>query len=96
MIAPPNTTSETMLRAIAYTIAALTAAAELDIDRSDEDRNLFTAERTGLETLMDKLIAADQALNNHLLKESVRLQTRVLLGDAVLDRGVRAAKQRMK
>ncbi len=96
MIASRDATAETMLRALAHTLGALDAALTLDVDRTDEDRAFFSAEKAALQPLFDDAFAADQALTRHLLLQAEALQARVELGDAVLDRGVRTAKMRMK
>lgn len=96
MIAPRDATSETMLRALSTSLGALDAASELDVDRSDADRSFFLVEKTTLQPLFDDVFAADQSLTKHLLLTTQGLQARVLVGDAVLDRGVRSAKARMK
>ena len=85
-----------MLRALAHSLGALDAASELDVDRSDADRSFFLIEKAALQPLFDDVFVADQTLTKHLLLISQGLQARVLVGDAVLDRGVRAAKARMK
>jgi len=85
-----------MLRALSHSLGALEAAAELDVDRSAEDHAFFAAEKATLQTSFDEVFASDLSLTRHLLLTTQRLQARVLLGDAVLDRGVRAAKARMK
>lgn len=96
MIAPPSSTSETMLRAIAYTMAALDAASLLDIDRTAEEREFFSEEKSSLEKLFEKLLKLDESLRAHNLKETLRLQASVQVGDSVLERGVKNAKARMK
>jgi len=96
MIAPQDATTETMVRALAYSIAALGAAAELDVDRTDDDRTFFGQEKDTLQSFFDELSSADQALTKHLLLKGQAHQSRVVIGDAVLDRGVRVAKARMK
>jgi hypothetical protein len=96
MLAPATATSETMRRAVAYTIAALDAATDLDIDRTNEDRAFFANEKANLEPLFQALNNNAQAIDLHSIKEGVRLQARAVLGDAVLDRGVSQAKQQMK
>lgn len=96
MIAPRDATSETILRALSTSLGSLDAAAELDVDRSDEDRSFFLGEKAALQPIFDDVFAADQSLIKHLLLTTQGLQARVVLGDAVLDRGVRAAKARMR
>jgi hypothetical protein len=96
MIAQPDASAETMLRALAYTLAALEAAADLDADTSAEDRVYFADEKTRLLGSFEQLEAADHNYTRHQVKEMARLQARVILGDNSLDRGVRAAKIRLK
>jgi hypothetical protein len=96
MITPPYSSAETMERSLAYTIAAFDSAAELDFDLTMEQRNFMTDEKAKLESMLDKLLNAHQALVSHMLKMSTKLQARVLVGDAVLDRGLRTGKARMK
>ncbi len=85
-----------MLRALAHSLGALDAAITLDVDRTDEDRAFLTAEKATLQPIFDEVFTADQALTKHILLKAEALQARVELGDAVLDRGVRAGKTRMK
>ena len=96
MLPGRDSTAETMLKALAYSVGALDAAAELDVDRTPDDTTFFTTERDALHPLFDGLFLADQALAKHRLLTTQPLQSRVIVGDAVLDRGVRAAKARMK
>lgn len=96
MILPRDATSETTLRALSTTLGSHAAAAELDVDRSDEDRAFFLIEKAALQSIFDDVFAADQALTKHLLLTTQGLQARVVIGDAVLDRGVRGAKARMR
>lgn len=96
MIAPTTATAETMKRALAYSIAALTAASELDLDRSDDDRAYFGRERDALIPFLKDVRAKDRTVEDDELDNGVRLQARVSLGDAVLDRGVVDGKERMK
>jgi hypothetical protein len=96
MIAQPDCSAEVMQRALAYTMAALDAAAELDLDLTDSVRETLIKEKSQLQVILDNLLNAQQALQNHQLKEGIRLQARVLVGDAVLDKGIRDGKNRMK
>lgn len=96
MLAPPDSTADTMLDATATTLGALSAASELDVDRSDEDRAFFAAERDALLAHYNAVNNADQALRAHLHLIQKARQVAVIIGDRVLDRGVRAGKQRMK
>ena len=96
MLAPPDSTADTMLDATATTLGALSAASELDVDRTDEDRAFFTAERDALLAHYNAVNSADQALRAHLHLVQKARQVAVIIGDRVLDRGVRAGKQRMK
>jgi hypothetical protein len=88
--------SERLLKETAAGIGALTAAIELDIDRSDEDRTFFTAERAALQLSFDNLFNADAVLTKHQLLVQLPLQVRTVVGDNVLDRGVRAGKAGMR
>jgi hypothetical protein len=96
MLVPRDATSNTMLRALGHSLGALDAAITLDVDRTDEDRAFFSAEKAALQTTFDDVFNADQAFTKHLLLVTEAHQARVELGDAVLDRGVRAGKTRMK
>jgi hypothetical protein len=85
-----------MRKAMAYTIAALDATAEIDIDLSDDDRTFLAAEKaklgphhTALKETADRLTAFDEGLG--LLN-----QVRVNIGDAVLDVGLRRGNTRTK
>ena len=51
--------SERILRELATTIGAYGAAIEMDIDRSDDDRSFFMAERAFLQGWFDKVSHAD-------------------------------------
>jgi hypothetical protein len=96
MIAPPNSTSDMMKQSVGYTIAALESASELDMDLTEEERKFLASEKAGLEPLLERLMSEKQALDMHQLKKSLKLQAGVTVGDAVLDRGVRNAKARMR
>lgn len=96
MILNPDATPATALKAVAHSLGALDAAAELDKDRSADDRAFFAAEKAALDPFFDGLHAGQQALDKHWYLVSERLQARVELGDVVLDRGVRGGKARMK
>src|SRR5262249_4177792 len=96
MLATRDSTAETMLGALSYTLAALDAAADLDVDRSDDDRKFLAGEKDTLQPFFEDLHAADNALSKHLHLKTKAQQARILIGDAVLDRGVRAGKARMK
>ena len=88
--------SERVLRELASSIGALTAAIDLDVDRTDDDRAMFTNERTTLQAHFDKVFAADQAFTRHSLLVKMPQQAAVIVGDHVLDRGVRGTKARMR
>ena len=88
--------SERVLRELATGIGALTAAIDMDIDRTDADRAMFTAERLTLQTHFDKVHTKDYALTQHWLLVKMPKQAAVVVGDQVLDRGVRAGKARMR
>jgi hypothetical protein len=84
-----------MIRALTFTSAYLDAASDFDSDRAPEDRAFFASQKTVIESALKNLLAADQAFQEQR-RESARLQARVLLGDEVLDRGVRSTKTRMR
>lgn len=96
MIAGPDSTIATMKRALAYSIHALEAAAELDFYRSDEDRSFFGEQKAALAELLSALIVHGRAIEDHDLAAGSRLQMRVELGDYMLDRGVADGNARMK
>ncbi|HSN96666.1 MAG TPA: hypothetical protein VLS89_00165 [Candidatus Nanopelagicales bacterium] len=83
-----------MQRALAQSINALDAAIALDVDRSDDDRAFFTAEKATLDALFEEVEVADRAVLRHGYRERQRHQARVEVGDVVLDRGVRDGKKR--
>ncbi len=88
--------SERTLRELATTIGALTAAIDMDVDRSDDDRLFFTNERSLVQASFNKLFDTDQAVTKHVLLVKMPRQATVIMGDNVLDRGVRAGKSRMR
>lgn len=96
MIAQPNSTVSTMKSALKFTITALDGAAIVDIDRSDADREFFAQQKRVLEDTLNNLKYAEETLNNHIDQEMSRLQFYVVLGDLVLDRGLRTGKVKMK
>lgn len=85
-----------VLKDLATSIGALAAAIEMDVDRSNDDRVFFEAERATLQAQFDHVFAADQAVTKHLLLVKAPRQAAVVLGDNVLDRGTRAGKARMR
>lgn len=96
MIAPSDATPQTMIFALSHTIGALDAAIEMDVDRTEQDRSFLAAQKTEVEALLEDLLTKRQSLERHVLLVGERLQSRIEIGDAVLDRGVRAGKQRSK
>jgi hypothetical protein len=96
MLAGPDVSLWTMRRAIAYTIAALAAAGEIDVDRADDDREFFASEKEKLAAFPAVLQSAETALEAFDLGTGMQCQVRVELGDAVLDRGVRSGNARTK
>jgi hypothetical protein len=96
MLAAPASTLETMVRAVAFTVHALDAAAELDLDRTAADRKFFASRRKPLSALLTQLVAANRAIEDYDLNDGIRLQTRVEIGDEVLDRGVSDGNARTK
>ena len=96
MIAGPDVTIITMRRAIAYTIAALGAAAEIDFDLDEDKKKALAAEKTPLEPFVAALREAERAIEDYDLSDGLALQARVVLGDGVLDRGVRVGNGKTK
>lgn len=96
MLAGPDSTTETMIYAVADSIHALDAASELDLDRTAADRKFFGARKKLLVPLLGQLVAARRALEDHDVGDGSRLQTRVEIGDKVLDRGVVDGNARTK
>jgi len=88
MLAGSDSTLATMAQAISTTINAFDAASDLDLDRSDEDRQFFALRRALLEPHLSPLVAARRAIEDHDLDLGARLQVRVEMGDHVLDSGV--------
>lgn len=95
MIADSDSTSQTMLQALAHTMGALKAAALLDVDRTADDRAFFEAERAQLEPIFNDLFNNQSALEQHELLVIRPAQSAIEIGDAVLDRGVRKGKKRI-
>jgi hypothetical protein len=85
-----------MRRALSRSIGALSAAIAADVDRTDEDRAFFAAERAKLEPIAGQLKAAHLATDDFELGPGEVQQAQVELGDQVLDRGVRAGNTRTK
>ncbi len=96
MLAGPTSTLSTMAQAIFVTVHAFDVAAELDLDRTDEDRAFFTARKAILLPHKPLLIAALRAIEDHDLNVGSRLQVRVEMGDRVLDGGVSNGNARTK
>jgi hypothetical protein len=96
MLAGPSVPARLMRKAIYRTIAALDVASEIDIDRTQEDRDFFAAEKAKLQPVAAKVNAAISALETFDMVEGQMLQARIELGDEVLDRGVRAGNARTK
>src|SRR5262249_19474053 len=96
MLAGPKSTPETMIAALADSINALDAASDLDLDRSGPDRKFFAARKKLLAPLLSQLVAAKRAIEDYDISQGSRLQTRVEIGDKVLDRGVSAGNARTK
>ena len=96
MLAGPDSPIFTMRRAIARTLGALTAAAKIDMDRTDADRAFFAAEKEKLVPVAAKLSAAHIAIIDYDLGPREEHRASVALGDEVLDRGVRDGNTRTK
>ena len=96
MIAGPTSTLAIMADAVTTTMDAFDAASELDLDRSNEDRQFFAARRALLLPHKAQLVAALRTIEDHDLNIGRRLQVRVVFGDQVLDRGVVDGNARTK
>lgn len=96
MLAGPDSTVRTMRRALGRSIGALAAAFSADLDRTDEDRAFFQAERAKLETLATQLRGVHLGIDDFDLGPREVQQAQVAIGDEVLDRGVRAGNTRAK
>jgi hypothetical protein len=96
MLAGSDSTLATMALAISTTVNALDAARDLDLDRSDEDRQFFSGRRALLLPYQAQLVAARRAIEDHDLDIGARLQARVEMGDHVLDRGISDGNTRTK
>lgn len=96
MLAGPNVPIRTMRRALSHTAGALSAAIAADLDRSDDDRAFFAAERAKLDPLTTQLKDVYVALDEFDLGPGEIHQVTVEVGDDVLDRGVRDANTRTK
>lgn len=88
--------SERVLNELATTIGACSAAIDMDVDRSDDDRKFFTDQRNILQGWFDKVSNADQATSRHWLLVRLVRQAAIVVGDQVLDRGVRYGKSKMR
>ena len=96
MLAGPTSTLWTMAHAISATIDAFDAAADLDMDRTDDDRAFFASRKALLVPHKSYLIDALRAIEDHDLNVGSRLQARVEMGDRVLDGGVSTGNARTK
>lgn len=96
MLASPTSTLDTMTNALAASIHALDAASELDLDRTADDRSFFAARKATLAPILTSLVTAKRTIEDHDLGPGSRLQTRVEIGDKILDRGVSDGNARTK
>ena len=94
MLAKEDSSDRTMLKALSVTSNALDAAILLDVDRSDDDRAFFQSEKLLVDAAFDQVATAERAVYMHALRETHKIQMRIIIGDAVLDRGYRAGKKR--
>lgn len=92
----PDSSIDLMRRAVAYTSAALGAAADIDITRTDEDRAFFTEEKEKLIPISAALAEADNNLTAFELGPGLVNQVKVTLGDVVLDRCISDSAARTK
>src|SRR5438874_1802661 len=96
MIVPRNATSENMIKAIIYTLAALDAVATMDIYLKDEDRTFLANEKISLLKVSESLLAANHTLKEHISTQSLRCQALVDFGDSALEQTMRDSKKRMQ
>jgi hypothetical protein len=90
--APPAVATKALTR----TIIAFEAAVDLDATYSAADKAFFAEQRTALIVKRDAIDSSLDALDAFDKNEGLRLQTRVEVGDAVLDEGVGSGKAKTK
>lgn len=95
MIAQPDSSADTMERALAFTIAKLQAAVEMDMDLTQADRDALSKEVEPLKIQLNNVTNSRKALEDHIANVMIHLQARVIMGDDVLDKGLRNAKRLM-
>jgi hypothetical protein len=83
-------------KALTRTIIALEAAVDLDTTYSAADKAFFAEQRTALIVKRDAIGSTIEALDAHDENQGLRFQTRVEVGDAVLDDGVGDGKAKTK
>jgi hypothetical protein len=88
MLANKDVSSFLMRKALQRTIIALENAAELDPERKS-DKEFFAVEQDKLNPLFLDLTVAERAFEDFELGDGLKQQARVLIGDAILDNGVR-------
>lgn len=96
MIATPSSTAAVMKKALGFTLAMQDAAVDRDVDMSAEKKARLQGEHDALAPLFGKVSDAAKALDDYQLVESTKYQARIVVGDRVLDRGVRDGKSRTR
>lgn len=94
MLAGPDTPLPTMLIAVNYSFQAFGVAAEIDTDLGKDQQKLFAALEKRADKLVRPLLVAKRAIEDYDLAKGSRLQARVEVGDAVLDRGIANGRKR--
>lgn len=96
MLVKTDSTPALAKKAIIRTIIALETAGTLDKRYSDEDKAFFSAQRAALTPKRDELSKVMSTLETYDEDDGLRLQTRVEVGDAVLDDGLGDSKAKTK
>ena len=93
MLAHSESSPDTMEEALTFTLAALDAEAEMNIDLSQEDRNALVSESQTLEVHYNNFTNARNNLRSYS-RQLKRFQRRVKAGDATLDSGISSNKKK--
>ncbi len=96
MLVKPDASPALAKRALTRTIIALEAAVDLDTTYSASDKAFLGEQRAALLLKREAIGSALDILHAHDEVEGLRLQTRVEVGDAVLDEGVGDGKAKTK
>jgi hypothetical protein len=96
MLANQSTPATLLKRALLYTVYRLEAAADLGLDFTAAERQLFREEAARLLPFALALPVGERDLEDFALGAELRRQVRATYGDKVLDEGYRAAKAAAK